>query len=281
MSDTIEITRVPTAGYRPAPEAFASRLFLLANIAAGAGIPLARRLAALGARTVLLDPSREVLEKTDDEIRAEGGAPPVLQALDPLGATVADYDALARAVARERPALDGLVWDCGYVGHHGPILTHPPEHWYAILRAHLDAAFAITQAFLPALSALPRATVIYTTSEEGRRPRAFAGAHAVAHAGLETLARIGAEEYAYRGSPRFHTLDPGEVATTLREAFFPGREPGEVPPASSIVDAYLELLDPTRPGPGTVACLARPNPESPREGRKGSSHKGTKVNLDR
>ncbi len=268
MNTTTEIATLPTAEYRPRPEAFASRLFVLANIGAGAGAALARRLAALGARTVLTDPSVGILEETDDAIRAAGGAPPLLQALDPLGATVADYEALAEAVAHEGPAVAGLVHDCGYVGYHGPILTHPPEQWFAILRTHLDAAFALTQAFLPALSCLPRSAVVYTTSEDGRRPRAFAGAHAVAHAALETLARIEAEEQAHRGRPRFYTLDPGEVSNALRQAFFPGREPGEDPPPEAIVEAYLELLDPSVPGPVRTSCRALPRSSPPSAERR-------------
>jgi NAD(P)-dependent dehydrogenase (short-subunit alcohol dehydrogenase family) len=257
MNTTFEITLLPTPGYRPRPDAFASRLYVLANIGAGAGRALALRLARLGARTVLTDPSVEILEETDDAIRRAGGHPPLLQGLDPLGATVEDYEALAEAVAREGPGVDGLVHDCGYVGYHGPFQTHPPEQWFAILRTHLDAAFALTQAFLPALSCLPRSVVVYTTSEDGRRPRAFAGAHAVAHAALETFAQIQAEEYAHRGRPRFHTLDPGEVRTALREAFFPGREEEE-PAPEAIVDAYLELLDPEGQLPDGVACCALP-----------------------
>jgi NAD(P)-dependent dehydrogenase (short-subunit alcohol dehydrogenase family) len=274
MNTSSDIALLPTTDYRPRSEAFASCLFVLANIGAGAGAALARRLAVLGARTVLTDPSIAVLEEADDAIREAGGIPPLLHAIDPLGATVADYEDLAEAVALEGPTLDGLVVDCGYVGYHGPFLTHPPEQWFAILRTHLDAAFAITQAFLAALSSAPRSSVIYTTSEDGRKPRAFAGAHAVAHAGLETLARIEAEEYAHRGRPRFHTLDPGEVSTALRREFFPGRAPGEDPPPETIVEAYLELLDPAVATPFPVACRAVPRPASDEsavgKGRKGS-----------
>ncbi|MEM3859247.1 MAG: SDR family oxidoreductase [Candidatus Micrarchaeaceae archaeon] len=241
MNDAI--VSIPPSDYVPRPEAFRGRLYVLAGIGAGAGVYVARRLAGLGARTVLLDPSPSLLEETATAIETEGGMAPVLQALDPHGATVADYDALATAIAEISPVLDGLIHDGVHVGYHGPLLTCPPEEWWAVLRTHLDTAFALTRALLPALQAAAHAQVIYGVREEGRRPRAFAGPHAVAHAGLEALVHVANEEFGHRGSPRFATLDPGEVATRLQQGFFLEDPAHPTPSPATVTDAYLALLE--------------------------------------
>jgi NAD(P)-dependent dehydrogenase (short-subunit alcohol dehydrogenase family) len=69
----------------------------------------------------------------------------------------------------------------------------------------------------------------------GRYPTAYWGAYGVAKAGLESLAGMLAEELEQWGG-RAYSLDPGAVATALRQEAFPGevagaaRQPDEVAP---------------------------------------------------
>lgn len=255
---------------RPAPEALRDRVILVSGAGGAIGRAVSRALAGLGATLVLLGPEPEALTHLHDEIVADGGIPPILQAIDYRGATVQDYDELGAALDSQFGRLDGLLHNAGVLGYHGPILNHPPEAWYEVIQVNLQAAFALTRACLEPLIRSDDAPVIFTTCEWVRQPRAFSAAYGVAYAGTEMLMRILADEMEFKPNLRFNALDPGWVASPITETLFPGRETSHWTSPDAVVGAYLYLLGPESRGiTGRVFGIApaadehSPPPEKP------------------
>src|SRR5690606_14311662 len=101
---------------------------------------------------------------------------------------------------------------------------------------------ALTQVCLPLLQQADKASVIFTSAQAGRKPRAFQGAYAVSKHGLEAVMEILADELRNTCRVRVNSLDPGPCATALRRVMFPSEDPASLSTAASLVPLYLYLM---------------------------------------
>ncbi len=244
MNNESDPIHLLSARYTPPAHAFSGRVIAVTGAGSGIGRAVSRSLAAHGATLVLLGPEIATLTSLHDEIISAQGATPILQAMDFRGATVSDYDAIGAALHAQFGRLDGLLHNAGILGYHGPILNYPPEAWHEVMQVNLHAAFALTRACLPLLETASDASVLFTTCEWARTPRAFSAAYGVAYAAIEMFMRILADEMEFRPNLRFNAFNPGWVATPITESLFPGLPASHWPRPEDIVGAYLYLLGP-------------------------------------
>ncbi len=248
------------AAYKPPSGHFRDRRIVITGAGHGIGAAVARALAREGAWLVLLGPDPQELSVLHDEIVRAGARPPLLQAIDFRGATVADFEDLALALETQCGHLDGLLHNAGILGYHGPLQTHPPEAWLEVLQINLQAPFVLTRACLPLLVDSDDASVVFTTSEWARLPRAYAAAHGVMAAGIENLMRILADEMEFRPNLRFNAVDPGWIASEFTAMLFPGLPPSAWPQPEDVSGGYLYLLGPASRGhTGKVFVMERPD----------------------
>src|SRR5215218_6272563 len=123
-------------GYGPGMDAAADlhgRTAVVTGAASGIGRACARRLAAAGARVVVLDLDGAAAK----EVAAEVGGEPVQLDLSDLA-----------AVDRLPLAADVLVNNAG-LQHVAPLQDFPPERFSLILRVMLEAPFRLVRAALP------------------------------------------------------------------------------------------------------------------------------------
>jgi NAD(P)-dependent dehydrogenase (short-subunit alcohol dehydrogenase family) len=233
-----------SANYHPAPNLLAGRVVLVTGAGRGLGRAVALACAAHGATLALLGRRPERLEETYDAIQAAGGAEPAIIPLDLATAGDREFEALAQLLRRDLTRLDALVHCAAHFTPLSPLRDQTLEQWQAHLRVNLAAAFALTRACLPLLSAAPDGAVIFTGETHGRRPAAYWGAFAVAKAGLSTLARIWADEVEHVGRPRFHVAIPGPIATPQRGLSHPGEDRSALPRPEDAARGYLHLLGP-------------------------------------
>jgi NAD(P)-dependent dehydrogenase (short-subunit alcohol dehydrogenase family) len=123
----------------------------------------------------------------------------------------------------------------------------PLEHydlalWSRVMQINLNAPFLLTRACLNLLKAADNASVIFSAAKVGLRGQAYWGAYGIAHAAVENLAEIFADELEANTSVRINSLDPGHVRSRLRALAFPGENPNTLPTADQIMPAYLYLL---------------------------------------
>lgn len=222
----------------------AERVYLVTGAAAGLGRAISRSLAEAGATVILLDKDVAGLEAVYDEIEASGAPQAAILSLDLEGAEAGDYDQLVATVREELGRLDGIVHAAARLGGLAPITDYPPAVWNSVLATNLTGPFLLTRACLPLLEDAPDPAVVFVSDEVGQLGKAYWGAYAVSKAGLETLARMLAEE-SEQSSLRVHTVIPGPIATAIQSEAFPGAGPEEWP-------------DPAERGPGFARLLADP-----------------------
>lgn len=182
---------------------------LVTGAASGIGRATALRLAAEGARVFAADRDAERLAETVGAIRAAGGQA-LAHALD-----VADAAACRAAVAAcctWGGGLDVLANVAGvmYWGH----LTDISEtDWGRTLAVNLSGPFYLSQAAVPALLER-RGVIVNVASAAGLKGQAYTAPYCVSKAGLISLTRCLAVEYAKRGL-RAVAVCPGGVNTPL------------------------------------------------------------------
>jgi NAD(P)-dependent dehydrogenase (short-subunit alcohol dehydrogenase family) len=87
------------------------------------------------------------------------------------------------------------------------------------------------------------ASVVFTTSNVGRRGRALWGAYAVSKFAIEGLSQVLADEM-QTGNVRVNCINPGRARTSMRLQAYPAEDRQVLPEPAELVRPYLFLLGP-------------------------------------
>jgi len=224
---------------------FSSRVILVTGAGGAIGGAAAKALAAQNASVVLMGRSLSSLEKTYDAIVAAGHAQPAICPLDFATATADDFHNAAAMLQQEFGQLDGLLHCAATLGSLTPVEHYDAGLWSQVLQVNLTAPLLLTRACLPLLKAAPAAAILFSTSEVGKKGRAYWGAFAAAHAAIENLTQTLADELEANTAIRVNCIDPGPVRSRLRALAYPGEDPNSLPSAETVIPAYLQLLQST------------------------------------
>jgi NAD(P)-dependent dehydrogenase (short-subunit alcohol dehydrogenase family) len=233
--------------YQPPPDALRDRVILVTGAGDGIGRAVALALAAHSATVVLNGRTVRKLEKTYDDIVAQGSPQPSIAPLDLEKALAGEYDTLADALTRNYGRLDGLLHNAGLLGQLSPIEHYDVPTWVRVMHVNVNAAFALTQVCVPLLKKSSDASVVFTSSNLGRRGRALWGAYAVSKAAIEGLSQVLADELQPAGV-RVNCINPVRARTNMRLQAYPAEDRSVLPEPAALVGPYLYLLGPASRG---------------------------------
>jgi NAD(P)-dependent dehydrogenase (short-subunit alcohol dehydrogenase family) len=146
--------------------------------------------------------------------------------------------ALADAVG---PRLDLLVNNASDLGPSPlPHLTDlPAEELQRILAVNTVAPLAVVQAVLPALRSAG-GRVVNISSDAAVAAYEGWGGYGASKAALDQLTAVLAVEHP---ELRVYAVDPGDMATDMHQAAFPGEDISDRPAPESVVPGLLALVD--------------------------------------
>src|SRR3954468_16664452 len=146
--------------------------------------------------------------------------------------------ALAEAVG---PRLDLLVNNASELGPSPlPVLADlRADDLRHVLDVNVVAPLALVQAVLPALRAAG-GTVVDISSDAAVEAYAGWGGYGASKAALDQLTAVLAIE---NPGLRVYAVDPGDMATDMHQAAFPGEDISDRPAPETVVPALLALLD--------------------------------------
>jgi meso-butanediol dehydrogenase / (S,S)-butanediol dehydrogenase / diacetyl reductase len=181
---------------------------LVTGAGQGMGAAIARRFAAEGGQVVVTDRDGDKAESTAKAVRDAGGA------AFALACDVSDSASVEAAVAEsvERlGCLDVLVNNAASAGAGSDLAALSDEGWARDLDVTLTGAFRCLRAAMPHLIASGHGAVVNIGSVNGEM--SFGDhAYSAAKAGLASLTRTAAAEYASRGV-RVNLVAPGTTRT--------------------------------------------------------------------
>ena len=175
------------------------RTALVTGAASGIGAACAQRLAADGARMVLLDRDERVAD-----------------AAGKLGGEAVIADLTDTAAVRGLELSADIVVNCAGVQHVAPIEEFPPEQFHRMLTLMVEAPFLILRAVLPGMYANGWGRVVHISSVYGLRASAYKSAYVAAKHATEGLSKTLALEGGPRGVTS-NTVCPAYVRTPLVE----------------------------------------------------------------
>jgi 3-oxoacyl-[acyl-carrier protein] reductase len=187
------------------------RMAVVTGAGRGIGAAIARRLAFLGAQTLLCGRTRGPLESTAKQICGDGGKAEVAQC------DVTDLNAveeLAKHVHASHGPVDILVNNAGIGGFGGPLHEMPPDSWEQVLNTNLRGVYYCIRGFAPAMIRARSGHIINVSSLAGKNPLPNGAAYAASKWGLNGLSYSVAEELRSYNI-RVSVVCPGSVDTEL------------------------------------------------------------------
>lgn len=218
------------------------QVILITGAGGGLGSTAALALAQQGAELILLDKSIPKLEKVYDAIVKQGGPEPIMYPFDLAGATEAQYQEMADAIAQRFGALQGVLHSAVEFSAYTPISIHKTQDWGHTLNVNLNAAFLLSRVLLPLLQKSPHASIVFTSDSSARQAKAYSGAYGVSKIALEGFAKILAEELEAGQKVRVNTLVPGPTDSPLRKKAYPAEDKTQLPAMSSLDAIYCYLF---------------------------------------
>jgi NAD(P)-dependent dehydrogenase (short-subunit alcohol dehydrogenase family) len=187
---------------------FRGRVVLISGGSRGLGLVLARRLAAEGARLVLLARTAADLDAARRELEAEGAevlaVPCDVRDRDAVGAAV-------RAAVERFGRLDALIHDAGVI-QVGPIQHLTEDDYRESMDVHFWGAYHLTEAVRPFLARDGTGRIAYVSSIGGRVAAPHMAAYAAGKFALVGYADAMRTELA-RDGVRVTTVTPGLMRT--------------------------------------------------------------------
>ncbi len=225
--------------YTPSSTLLEGGVILVTGAGNGIGAAVAKSYASHGATVVLLDKNIAALEAVYDEIIANNSPQPAIYPLDLQGASIPDYDALAKNIDDNFGRLDGLVHCAASLGQLAPIQHQDPKVWLETLHINLTAPYLLTRSCLTLLQQ-QASSIIFTTDDH--KDKAYWAGYGIAKSGIEALSKQLADELEADGQVRVNCIDPGTVQTKLHARAFPALNPTQFPEPQDIVASYLYLI---------------------------------------
>ena len=203
----------------------------------GIGQAIARKLATLGAHTVLCGRSREALNESSAAIhRQSPGKASVVQCdVTDLGSV----ESLAKHVESVFNRLDILVNNAGIGGDTGPLHQLAPENWERILNTNLRGVYFCIRALAPLMIKARSGHIINISSLAGKNPLPNGAAYAASKWGLNGLTYSVAEELRAH-SIRVSVICPGSVHTAF--SLHPGQNAEKMLQAEDVAHAVAMIV---------------------------------------
>jgi NAD(P)-dependent dehydrogenase (short-subunit alcohol dehydrogenase family) len=216
--------------------ALAGQVALVTGSGKGIGAAIARKLAALGATTLLSGRTRSDLERTAAAITTADGRA-VIAECDV--SNLQSVQSLAQQVERELGALHVLVNNAGIGGFKSPLLELAPESWDQILNTNLRGVFYCIRSLAPLMIRSGGGHIINISSLAGKNPLPNGAAYAASKWGLNGLSYSVAEEL--RGNNiRVSVVCPGSTNTELSP--HEGKNPDKMLQPDDIAHAVVMLV---------------------------------------
>jgi len=219
-------------------KAFKDRIIMVTGASDGIGQHVAAALGEAGASVIAVGRNEDGLQQTLERIEELGGRCLCV----PFDLTDFDnYGKLFLSLKDQIPHLDGLVHCAASIDRCAPMQYIKQDVFRKSLDINLTAPNMLTQMMLPLLRRADSASIIFTTCDMVDEDQNNWHAYGMAKRALAYAAAMWQNEH--KDKPyRFNALNPGLVRTALFKRTFGGMHPNEVPCASTVVPAYLQLL---------------------------------------
>jgi len=181
------------------------RVCVVTGASRGVGLEVSRRLAAEGARVLMVARGEERLQAAADELGADWVAADITDA--------GCDERIVAACAEQLGGVDVLVNNAG-TSEARPLDELTDDEWRAQYELHVMAPMRLMRLAAPRMAERGWGRIVNVSSSSGKRPSQTNPAYSVTKAALLSLSRVFADAYAARGV-LVNAVAPGPVASEL------------------------------------------------------------------
>ena len=236
-------TRLP-ANYQAAPDLLGGRVILVTGAGQGLGKVAAHAFARHGATVILHGRNVAKLEKTYDEIIADGFLQPAILPLDFAKTTQTELVAFGQSIHATLGRLDGIFHAANHFVGTMPMTSHDLDSWQLHAKVNLAVPAALCKACWPLLTRAPDASIVWLTESHADAPVAYWGPFAVTRNALAALVTIWTDELAIDANLRINLCLPGPVNSPMRNKSHTGELASLLPSAETLSQHFLYLIGP-------------------------------------
>lgn len=213
---------------------------MITGATGGLGKALALECAGRGARVILLDRNKRLLERLCDQVEALNAPAPGYCDVDLAKVGPEALAELISGLGEAYGSLHGLVHAAVRFDGLRPLDQITPQDWLLDLQVNVNVAWLLTLGCLPGLRAAD-GTVVFLLDGHASG-KAYWGAYGASKGALASLAASFTQELEGTGC-QVMAFDPGPMRTNLRAAAYLAEDPSSVPgpegPAAIIADRLL------------------------------------------
>lgn len=193
-----------------------NKIALVTGGSSGIGRAAARLFAREGAKVVIADIDAEGGEATLQSVRSTGGEAHFVQT--DISKT-ADVEALINKTLELYGRLDCAYNNAGIMGDIMTVVDYDEEPWDQTIENNLKGTWLCMKYQIPLMLKQGYGAIVNTTATSGLKGGKFRSAYAASKAGIVSLSKTAAMEYAEYGL-RINVICPSHTRTPNIEQFF-------------------------------------------------------------
>ena len=187
---------------------FDGRVAIVTGGAGGIGLAVGRRLAAAGAKVVLVDLRRDAVSAA-----AESLGPGATGVQADVG-SAADVEGLVARTLEREGRIDILINNAGIMGRTAPLWELSVDEWNHVLAVDLTSVFLVSRAIVPHMRARGSGAIVSVASIAGKEGTPNLIPYTVAKAGIIAFTKALGKEVVADGI-RVNCVAPGVIDTPL------------------------------------------------------------------
>ena len=187
---------------------FDGRVAIVTGGAGGIGLAVGRRLAAAGARVVLVDMRRDAVSEAAESLGQRATA------VQADVSSAADVEGLVARTLEREGRIDILINNAGIMGRTAPLWELSVDEWNHVLAVDLTSVFLVSRAIVPHMRARRSGAIVSVASIAGKEGTPNLIPYTVAKAGIIAFTKALGKEVVADGI-RVNCVAPGVIDTPL------------------------------------------------------------------
>ena len=187
---------------------FDGRVAIVTGGAGGIGLAVGRRLAAAGARVVLVDMRRDAVSEAAESLGQRATA------IQADVSSAADVEGLVARTLEREGRIDILINNAGIMGRTAPLWELSVDEWNHVLAVDLTSVFLVSRAIVPHMRARRSGAIVSVASIAGKEGTPNLIPYTVAKAGIIAFTKALGKEVVADGI-RVNCVAPGVIDTPL------------------------------------------------------------------
>ena len=132
---------------------------------------------------------------------------------------------IANIISKNYQNLDSVIHNAAILEKMSDIESFDLQTWNKVISVNLTSAFILSKYLIPLMKSSITPRIIFTTSNVGKKGKAFWGAYSVSKAGVNALSNILNDELESISNIKIFNFDPKATQTNMRALAYPAEDP--------------------------------------------------------